>query len=519
MATTTTTIRVPQLGQYGVNKDLSQHELPANVWTDASNIRFLDGACSQVLGYKEFYPGSTVVPLHVMPLVVGGARAWIYASANKIYTVINGPTHTNITRQTSSADVDYSAAVNSWTSCLIGGIPVLNNGVDAPQQWLLTGKATALSAWPAGYTAESVRTYKNSLVALNITKNGVNYPYMVKWSHPADPGSVPVTWDIADATKDAGESDLSDGYDKIVDGLVLRDSFMIYKESSVWRMDFTGGVYVYRFQKVLGASGALSKNCIVELDGQHFVLSSSDCMIHDGQTASSILNKQTRRFLFRQINPAYSDRCFVFVNRLYNEVLVCYPSLDSSTCNKAMVWNFVDKTISFRDMPSLNHASNGAIDDTSGATWSSETAAWDADTSLWDSNFSSLTRSMSVMASGDQKLYLLDSGATFDGTVPAAYLERVGLSLGTPETVKLVKSIRPRIYGALGTTVLVSIGQSDDPYSTVTYNAPVTFTIGSTINVDSFCSGRYIAIKFETGTAASWRLDSYDLAVSAGSSW
>jgi len=514
-----TVVRVPQAGQYGVNKDLSQHELPINIWTDANNMRFLDGAVTQVLGYKELYPTVAVVPYHLMPLSVGGVRSWIYASGSKIYVVNNGPTHTNLTRQTASVDVDYSAIRNSWTSCLIGGIPILNNGVDVPQQWLLSGRMTALSAWPSTFTCATVRTYKNSLIALNITKAGVNYPFMVKWSHPADPGTVPVTWDIADATKDAGEADLSDGYDKIVDGLVLRDSFMIYKESSIWRMDFTGGTYIYRFSKVLGASGALGKNCIAEIDGQHFVLSSSDCIIHDGQSSTSVLDKQTRRFLFRQIDPDNSDRCFVFVNRLYNEVFVCYPSLGKTTCNKAMVWNYVDKTISFRDIPNLNHAASGAVDDTSGVTWSSETASWDSDTTLWDTNQSSLTRAMSVLGSDNQKLYLLESGATFDGVTPSAYLERVGLSLGSPETVKLVKSVRPRIYGALGSTVMVSIGSSVDPYSTVTYNAPVAYTIGSTVNIDSFVSGRYIAIKFETGTAQMWRLDSYDVDVDSGSAW
>ena len=345
------TVKVSQVGQYGVNKDLSQHELPVNVWTDASNVRFLDGSVSQVLGYKELYPTAAVIPYHVIPLNVLNVKTWLYAGANKVYTVGNGPVHINITRQTGSVDLDYAATRNSWSSCLIGGIPVLNNGVDAPQQWLLTGKMTALTAWPAATACAVVRTYKNSLVALNITKSGTNYPFMVKWSHPADPGTVPVSWDITDATRDAGEADLSDGYDKIVDGLVLRDSFMIYKESSIWRMDYIGGAFVYRFSKVLGASGALSKNCIVELDGQHFVLSSSDCLIHDGQTATSVLDKQTRRELFRQIDPDYSDRCFVFVNRLYNEVFVCYPLLGSQTCNRAMVWNLVDKTVSFRDIP------------------------------------------------------------------------------------------------------------------------------------------------------------------------
>ena len=479
----------------------------------------MDGSASQVLGYKELYPTAQVIPYHVLPLDVLGVRTWIYAGAGKLYTVSNGPNHTNITRQTASVDVDYSASRNSWTSCLLGGIPVLNNGVDVPQQWLLAGRAEALSAWPADHTCSVMRVYKNSLVALGITKAGTNYPFMVKWSHPADPGTVPVTWDIADATKDAGETDLSEGYDKIVDGLALRDSFMIYKESSVWRMDYTGGVFVYRFQKVLGTSGALSRNCIAELDGQHFVLSSSDCMVHDGQTATSVLDKQTRRALFRDINEAYSDRCFVFVNKLYNEVFVCYPALGSSDCNKAMVWNYIDKTTSFREIPALNHAYSGAVEDSTGATWADDEAAWDSDTTLWDGNQSSLTRSMTVMAGENQKLYLLDSGGTFDGVKPSAYLERVGLSLGSPEKMKMVSKVRPRIYGATGSTVLVSVGSSADPYGAVTYNAPVAYAIGSDLSVDTLCMGRYLAIKFESGTAYMWRLDSYDVDVQEAGSF
>jgi hypothetical protein len=511
-----TLIRIPAVGQLGVNKDLSQHELPPNIWTDANNVRFIDGTAQQVLGYSDLYPSPSVIPYHVMPLNVAGVRTWIYAGATKIYTVINGPTHTDISRAVGGA---YSATRNSWTSCLIGGIPILNNGVDAPQQWLLTGTCTALTNWPANTTAQSIRTFKNSLIALNITKAGVNYPFMVKWSHPADPGSVPPTWDTADATKDAGESDLSDGYDKIVDGLTLRDSFMIYKETSVWRMDYVGGTFVYRFQKVLGASGALTKNCIAEIDGIHFVLSASDCVVHDGQTATSVLDKQTRRYLFQQIDPTYSNQCFVFVNRLYNEVFVCYPSAGNTTCNKAMVWNTVDKSISFRDMPNINHGASGAVDDTSGNTYASTSLTYDTAINVYDANQSSLTRALSVVAADGQKLYLLDQGLTFAGSTISSYIERQGLSLGDPEGMKLVTRIRPRIYGTNGATVAVSVGSQVDPYGAITYNTPVNFTIGSSVSIDTLCSARYLALKFATGTATQWRLDSYDIEVEEVGMW
>ena len=56
--------------------------------------------------------------------------------------------------------------------------------------------------------------------------------------------------------------DLAEGYDPIVDGLSLRDTFIIYKQASVWRMDYVGGTYVMRFSKVLGTSGAMNRNCV-----------------------------------------------------------------------------------------------------------------------------------------------------------------------------------------------------------------------------------------------------------------
>lgn len=511
-------VKVPAAGQYGINRDLSTHELPINAWTDVSNIRFVDGMAAQTLGYKSLYGTPSVTPYHVLPVDVLGIRTWIYAGANKIYTVANGAVHTNITRQTTGVDVNYNAVQNSWTSTVLGGIPILNSGADAPQMWALSGKAVALTNWPSNTTCNAIRSYKNSLIALNVTKSGTNYPYMVKWSHPAEAGTVPVTWDVADASKDAGEYDISDGYDTIVDGLALRDSFIIYKQSSIWRMDYTGGAFVYKFQKIISDQGLLARNCVAEVRGMHFVFSNSDCIVHDGQTAQSVLDKVTRRDLFSQINSAKANQCFVFVNPIYNEVYACYPSLNSDVCNKAMVWNYLDKTVSIRDLPSLNHAAHGPVDDSSNSTWDTDGGTWDDDNLPWDSQSASLNRSLVVMASNSTKLHLLDGYYNNDGVAVSAYLERRGLSFDEPQSIKMVRSIRPRIYGDNG-YINVQVGYCDTPYATPTYNPAVQFAVNSTVSIDTIATGRYIAIKFSSGTATNWRLDSYDIDVKKAGSW
>lgn len=504
----------------GVNKDLSSHELPPQAWTDARNIRFLDGLASQIYGQSAVYDPPSVAPYHVLPISVAGVRYWLYAGTGKIYAV-NGTTHTNLTRATGG---DYSGAANAWTSSVLGGIPILNDGSGAnyPQWWSLNlaAKFADLTNWPANTYCKALRTYKNYLVALNVTKSGASYPFMVKWSHPADPGALPATWDPADATKDAGEDNLSEGQDAIVDGLQLRDSFMIYKESSVWRMDYIGGTYVHRFQKVLGQSGALARNCIAELDGRHFVLTGSDVILHDGVSANSVLDKASRRWLFANLDANNYQKSFVFKNPYMNEVMVCFPQAGSTVPNMAMVLNYVDNTVSFRDIPSLNHANAGLMESGLGSTtWDSDSTTWDSDITLWDQLDFTPDAARVLMAGSSSKLYLLDSGATFDGSAISSYMERRGLSFDAPEQMKLVRGIRPRIRGINGQTVIVKVGYASEPYNDPTWGATMTYTIGQTVACDCLVSGRYIAIRFETGTATQWRLDSYDVDVEATSNW
>jgi hypothetical protein len=41
---------VPSVGDVGIIKDLSAHELPINAWTDGNNVEFVNGYVKQCLG-------------------------------------------------------------------------------------------------------------------------------------------------------------------------------------------------------------------------------------------------------------------------------------------------------------------------------------------------------------------------------------------------------------------------------------------------------------------------------------
>ena len=524
-----TLVRIDSAGAKGVNKDISQANTPINIWTDSNNVRFMNGSVNALYGYDACYNTPTdvqIIPYHLLNCLSGSQKYWLYAGLNKVYaTTISGTSavHTNLTRQTAGVDVDYSGTANGWTSTLLGGIPILNAGnlTDPPQFWNLNiaNRLSALTNWPANTYCKSLRSYKNFLIALGVTKSGTSYPFMVKWSHPADPGAVPSSWDPADATKDAGEADLAEGYDIIVDGLQLRDSFIIYKQASVWRMDFVGGVYVFRFQKVLGMSGALNRNCIVEYDGFHFVLTQNDVVFHDGNQAFSVLDKQSRIFLFRDMDLDNYVKAFVVRNPIYNEVFVCYPSVGSQYCNKALVYNYKDKTTGFFDLPNVHHGACGGIDNSLLLNWAQDSLPWASDLSLWNSFDVTIPEGRVLFASNDQKLYLLDSSASFNGANRNSYVERRGIHFDKPEKRKIIKGIRPRIIGNTGETVSIKVAATNDLFDDPVFNTTMTHTIGSTLVNDCLVDGRYLTVRFESGTAYQWRLDSFDIDVDETGDW
>lgn len=509
---------VQNAGALGVIKDIPAHALPLEAWSDARNIRFLDGAALQFVGHGQVYGTPLEAPQYMLQVNVSNTRYWLYATAGKVAAVTNSSgssVHTDLTHVTARA-----GTVNAWSGFVFGGIPVLNAGDGkAPMYWStnLAAKFVDLPAWPANTSCKVLRQYKNMMIALDVTKAGTRYPFMVKWSNLAVPGSLPSTWDEADATQDAGEFDLAEGQDPNVDALGLKDRLIVYKESSTWGIDYIGGAFILKPSKISGMSGLLNMNCAVEIDvgmnSMHFAVTGSDIVIHDGFSARSVLDKKDRRYFFQSLDTANKGRAFCFKNPFLNEIFVCYPSIGSTWCDTALVYNYVDGTVTFRALPNVTHAAYGPVDNSLSGNWSQDSASWDSDLTAWNGPDYTPDTARVMMGSADTALYLLDASASFDGELPDAYLEKTGMAFGAPDRIKTITGLLPRITGNEGLTVLVRFGTAEHPGETPTWGDAITYTIGETLRCDDFMTGRYLAIRFETGTAFSWRLDSYDIFV------
>lgn len=515
-------IEINDVGSIGLIRDTEGYMLPPEAWTFAENVRVKDGGIERHGGHSQLFGTPGVAPHFALPIMSSAHQTfWLYVSLTKAY-VYDGSTHTNITRQSAGVDVNYTANdTREWNGTLLGGIPILNNGIDVPQFWSSLSTATKLANltnWDSNHRAKVIRAFQNHLVAFNVTKSGTAYPHLVMWSHPADPGSVPSSWDVTDATKDAGQTDLADLQAGLIrDALGLRGHMYVYKDGSTWRMSYIGGSFVFDFDTFLETSGILAPRCVILTpDGtRHAVATQDDIIVHNGNQAESILQKRFRRQLFNQIDTSNYQNSFMWVNPTYNEIGFAYPEQGQTNPSRAVVWNYKEGQLGALTERAVNfrNVTVGEIESASDETWAGGSGSWDDDTTPWSEN---QRRRTVALHTDDTKFGLMDDGSTILGTGYTATIRRENLGLVGRKrngewivdftTRKVIRRVWLKMDGA---AVSVRIGFQTYPNGAVTWRPSVTFNPATQRYIDVIGSG--VALAIEISGTSFWRLNGYSI--------
>lgn len=524
-------IPIDQLGRFGLVRDMKPHELPLNAWTDMQNMRARGRFMERFLGQTQVFGTPTVAPYSLLYAPAGTANRWVYAGLTKIYGVDDAasPVHTDLSRAG-----NYSAsAEGNWTGGILGEVAILNNGADPPQFWLpVSAMGTDfadLTNWPASTTCNAMRVFKQYLVAIDVTKSGTRYPQMVKWSHPADPRTVPVSWDETDPIRDAGEYTLSESPGFALDCLPLRDLNIVYKEDCIWGMQYIGGVHIFRFFKIFDFGMRVRRAVTHVPPGRHMVFTGDDLIVHDGQTYQSLMTDRDRTQMNTLMNLVYQNRFFCCTNWRFNEAWFCFvsgtPASGFEFPNKAYVWNWQDNTLTLRDLPTISHAIDTPVVYTaSGDTWASDNAPWSSDMTPWgDRGFTGAFRQLLLASPSNVKLYHADQGTTWNGTGYDSMLERVGmgipLEVNAPPDItrsKVLKEVWPRLTGPTGQSINIYVGSQREVEAPVVWQGPFPFVIGSQKKINPLLSGKLFSIRYASTGTFTWQLHGHEFNVEPG---
>lgn len=518
-------IELYNLNKFGVVTDVKDYLLPPEAWTGGLNVRFTAEGVEPCLGYAQIFGTPSVVPEFIFNAPGLGASYWIYGSLTKLY-VYDAGTHTNITRQTASVDVNYTTVRGkTWQGTIFGGIPIINNGVDIPQYWTAlnpSNKMADMSNWPTTLRAKVVVAFGSYLVALNLLEDTTVLESAIRWSHKADPGTLPSSWDYTDPEVDAGRLMLTDAKGgAILDAVLLGNLLIIYKELSTHTLRFVGGQDILSPDLLFANSGLLAPKCacLYSKGTRHFVVTGNDIITHAGTKDSIefIAEDKVRNEIFNNIDGDNYANSYVQENERLSEVIFAYPTSGSTYPNRAAVWNYKYNVWSFREWEG-ECADTGAVSVTDEVIWDNASATtWDDFNEVWSEQ---ARFELIVSSRANTKFFQHNSGYSFNGRVTTASFERLGLSIdskdregkpkGSIQSMKQLSRVWPRFTGTPTLTVGVAGYDDENEALSYVYN---TYVEGDDY-IDPVVVGRLLAIRYEVPVGQAWKFSSHILEIS-----
>ena len=305
----------------------------------------------------------------------------------------------------------------------------------------------------------------------------------------------------------------------------LRESMMIYKSDSIIVSTFIGAPFMFTFQTIAPEIGVLCKNAVADFPGGHWFVGRSDCYINNGQTIETKLTNRVQSEMFKDIDGDYAVNTYCVTDWANNEIWTCYPSVGNSRPNRALIWNYKNDTFSFRDLFSkTSHIKYGVAPVQSGVQWGGDSAAdpeevgpfsdnyytgnWDGSTDSWGTQSYDDTVEHLVWTESDGKqLQRHESGNLILGSAMPTLIQRTGIDLGDPSTVKYVSAVYPKMWTSRAdATFNVWTAHQMNTEDTVTWEGPKVFNPDTMNKISVRTSGKFFGIRMESNGDFDWLL-------------
>ena len=159
-------------------------------------------------------------------------------------------------------------------------------------------------------------------------------PMLIRWSDQEDP----FTWD-PQATNQAGSLRLSHG-SEIITAIQTRQEIAVFTDSTLYSMQYLGAPLVWGVQLLGDNISILSPNAAIIASGVIYWMGVDKFYKYDGRVQT--LNCDLRRYVFQDFNIQQAQQVYAGTNEGFNEVWWFYPSANSSTTDRYVVYNYLE---------------------------------------------------------------------------------------------------------------------------------------------------------------------------------
>ncbi|RKZ08041.1 hypothetical protein DRQ25_10040 [Candidatus Fermentibacteria bacterium] len=502
------------MGNSGVNSDVAPFELPPEFLSSGVNFKALNGSLSPAGGSRKTRdtPGGSAYGF-VKHISAKGSDFWVIASRYAVWMTEGG----------TAPWVDISSRVYGvpdggqydWVGSQLGQILVMNNPSLHPEYLLPSGdKLEVLPFSPTetwqdrNLSCRTMRVHKNFLMAMNLTGTE-DEPNGFRFSHPAAENGIPYTWDTTDRSSIAVKGQLGSDGGQIVDGLTLRDTFVMYSQNSIDNFSFNPSSEFYWSRKELSSTvGLLAQRCLTEVKGTHFLIVDGDIVTNNGSAIASIMYKRLLKRFNARTNEYTAFNSYVARNDIDKEVWFCVPEDDSVTASTAYVYNWKDDSWAIRDLPEntahIGYGRNPGEESTSAAiTWESLKAAVGESINSWAS-FKGVPWGRRIVGSRDDRLVGVDTSGNLsdvdplgpiDGDTFNMSLERLDFPLLDHVGTVAITRVFPT---ATGGPFIMQLGIQNFAGGPVTWGGEHTFDPGTDRYFDIRMTGELLCYRIKS---------------------
>lgn len=161
-------------------------------------------------------------------------------------------------------------------------------------------------------------------------------PMQIRWT---DQESYSI-WTPA-ITNQAGDYRLSSG-SQIVTALQTRQEILIWTDAAIYSMQFLGAPYVWGFQIMGDNLSIISPNAPVTVNNITYWMGTDKFYMYSGRVET--LPCALRQYVFDDINLQQGYQVFGGTNEGYNEIWWYYCSANSTTVDKYILYNHLERT-------------------------------------------------------------------------------------------------------------------------------------------------------------------------------
>lgn len=331
---------------------------------------------------------------------------------------------------------------------------IVTNGIDQPMKYAGSGtfeELTTTLATGAITTSEIVLAFKDHIVLMNNTENAANTPQRVSWTNIGK---------LEDHTAGtSGYQDLVDDESWIVSALKMGENeVIIYKERSIVKMNWVGGVTPFRFETLIPDATILGKDSVVNIDGPHAVVGNTKIYVHsrtaEGSHQTKAIDVPIRGSLYANLNNEKQTRTFLLFDEKENELQVWIPTItdypDEVWCLNVEKGNWYKKARTMMGYGNYSEQATLTIGDLTGTIGEQ---AWRIGDATSRSN-----NPIILVGDHNGKVYKLWIGSlNNDGSAITNAIETPDFTLpDTPEYMNKFMRVNQLMYEAFGQSVTTS---------------------------------------------------------------